>query len=308
LVLFIAACGIAPAQNRFSIQGGASAAQQTTPDEWKAVEQAMGKAGALQPGGVFKFSLPRADLGVTVGGVQVKPALALGAWVAFKKLGDAAVVMGDLVLTEDEVTPVLAKLQEAGIEQTALHNHVLQESPRVMYMHIEGHGDAAKLAQGIRAALALTKTPFSPPSGGAQPLDLGFDTKQLDQIMGYGGKANGGVYQFSVPRAEKITDASMGGVEVPPAMGVATAINFQPTGEGRAAITGDFVLLANEVNPVIRALRAGGVSVTALHSHMLDESPRLFFMHFWANDDAVKLARTLRNALDKTNSAKGRAK
>ena len=283
-----------------------SAGQQPgTTAEWKAVEQAIGKTGAMQAGDVYKFSFPRSDLNVTAKGVQIKPALALGSWVAFKKMGEHAMVMGDLVLSEDEVAPVMTKLQQGGIEQTALHNHVLDEAPRVMYMHISAHGDAEKIAKSIRAALALTKTPMAAPASGAQSQDLGIDTKQLDRTIGFTGKVNGGVYQFSVPRAEKITE---NGMEVPPSMGVATAINFQPTGGGKAAITGDFVMIAAEVNPVIRTLRENGIEVTALHSHMLAEEPRLFFMHFWANDDAMKLARGLRKALDKTNSAKDQGK
>jgi hypothetical protein len=272
--------------------------QQSGAADWKAVGQAMGKEGVMLPGDVYKISLPRSDLRVTVSGVQLKPAFALGSWVAFKKAGNMTMVMGDLVLTEDEVTRVMTKLQEGGVEQTALHNHVLRESPRVMYMHIGAMGDAVKIARAIHDALALSKTPFTAASGGNQ--ELGIDTRQLDRIMGQSGKANGGVYQFGIPRAERITD---NGMEVPPAMGVAMAINFQPTGGGKAAITGDFVLIASEVNPVIRALRDNGIEVTALHSHMLYENPRLFFMHFWANDDAIKLARGLRAALDKTNSA-----
>lgn len=279
--------------------------QQATPAEWKAVEQAMGKAGAMQAGDVFKFSFPRSDLKVTVRGIQIKPALALGTWVAFKKMGADTMAMGDLVLTEDEVSPVMFKLQQGGIEQSALHNHVLGESPRVMYMHISAHGRAVALAETIHAVLALTGTPLGAPASSPQAQDLGMDAKQLDRIIGFAGKANGGVYQFSVPRAEKIMEGRM---EVPPSMGVATAINFQPTGGGKAAITGDFVMVAGEVNQVIRALRANKIEVTALHSHMLDEEPRLFFMHFWANDDAVKLAEGLRVALDKTNSAKGAGK
>lgn len=269
--------------------------------DWKAVEQALGKAGSIQPGDVYKVSLPRSDLHVTSGGVELKAALALGSWVAFKKTGDMTVVMGDLVLTEDELTPVLTKLQEGSIEVTALHNHVLHESPRVMYMHIHAMGDAVKIAKSIHDALALSKTPFTATPATPQSQDIGIDTKQLDRLMGHAGKVNGAVYQFSIPRGEKVTD---NGMEVTPAMGVATAINFQPTGGGKAAITGDFVLIATEVNPVIKALRDNGIEVTAIHSHMLTESPRLFFMHFWANDDAIKLARGLRSALDRTNSAK----
>ncbi len=257
----------------------AEARQQTeTPAEWKAVEQAMGKSGSMQAGDVLKFSFPRGDLKVTARGVQIRPALALGTWVAFKKMGEHTMVMGDLVLTENEVNPVMTKLQQSGVEQTALHNHVLDESPRVMYMHIGAHGDPVKVARDIRAALALTKTPLTVPVAGLGSQDLGLDTKQLDRIIGHGGKVNGGVYQFSVPRAEKIME---NGTEVPPSMGLATAINFQPTGGGKAAITGDFVMVASEVNAVIRALRDNGIGVTALHSHMLTEEPRLFFMHFW---------------------------
>ncbi|MEO7971482.1 MAG: DUF1259 domain-containing protein [bacterium] len=266
--------------------------------DWKAVEQALGKAGTVQPGDVYKVSFPRSDLRVTVDGVPVKASLALGSWVAFKKAGGTTMVMGDLVLTEDEVMPVLTKLQEGGVEQTALHNHVLHESPRVMYMHISAMGDAVKIAKTIHDALALSKTPFAAPAAGNQSQALGIDTKQIDQIMGQSGKLNSGVYQFSIPRAEKITDNDM---EIPPVMGVAQAINFQPTGESKAAITGDFVLIASEVNPVIKAARDNGIAVTALHSHMLTESPRLFFMHFWANDDALKLAHGLRAVLDKIN-------
>jgi hypothetical protein len=276
--------------------------QQPAATDWKAVEQALGKAGSMQPGDVYKVSLPRSDLHVTVGGVQVKAPLALGSWIAFKRMSNMTMVMGDLVLTEDEVTPVLTKLQEGGVEQTALHNHILHESPRVMYMHISAMGDAVRIAKAIHDALALSKTPFAGPVAANQSQDLGIDTKQIDQIIGQSGKINGGVYQFSIARTEKIMDSNM---EVPPSMGVAHAINFQPTGEGKAAITGDFVLIASEVNLVIRALRENGIAVTALHSHMLDESPRLVFMHFWANDDALRLARGIRAALDKTSSARG---
>ncbi|HYR77984.1 MAG TPA: DUF1259 domain-containing protein [Pyrinomonadaceae bacterium] len=296
--LFVLVACSAP-QNQ---SGQSNNQQQASAIDWKPVEQALGKAGSMQPGDVYKVSLPRSDLKVVVSGVELKPALALGSWVAFKKTGDMTTVMGDLVLTEDEVTPVMTKLEEGGIEPTALHNHVLHETPRVMYMHIHAMGDAVKIAKAIHDALALSKTPFAAPAAAAPTQDLRIDTKQIDQIMGQSGKVNGGVYQFSVPRAEKIMDNDM---EVPPAMGVAQAINFQPTGGGKAAITGDFVLIASEVNRVIKALRDNGIQVTAVHSHMLVESPRLFFMHFWANDDALKLARGIRAALDKTNFAKG---
>jgi hypothetical protein len=206
--------------------------------------------------------------------------------------------MGDLVLGDDELTPVIRQLQAGGIEQTAIHHHLMRESPRVYYVHIHGHGDPVKLGKIIRSALALTKVP--PPSPPAPPAaSLGIDTTQVAQALGYTGRVNGGVYQVSVPRAETIHD---GAFEVPPSMGLGTAINFQPTGGGKAAITGDFVMIGSEVNAVIRTLGENGIEVTSLHNHLLTEEPRLFFMHFWANADAVKLARGLRAALDHTNS------
>jgi hypothetical protein len=275
-------------------------AQQSANNEWKTVEDALGRKGSMQPGDVYKFSMPRSDLKVTVAGTPIKAGLALGSWLAFKRMGNDALVMGDLVLTESEVEPVMAKLQQGGIEQTAVHNHLLNETPRVMYMHVAGHGDPVKLATALKDSLALTKTPLASPTPPSQQQKIGFDTAQVDQALGHQGKNNNGIYQFSIARAEKINDM---GTEVPPSMGTATAINFQPTGNGKAAITGDFVLLGKEVNPVIKALRDNGIMVTAVHSHMLTEDPRLFFMHFWANDDALKLAKGLRAALDKTNSA-----
>jgi len=271
-----------------------------TSADWKPIETALGRTGKVQPDGVLKFGMPRKDLKVTVAGTQIKPGLALGSWCAFSSSGDSAMVMGDLVLVEDEVAPVMAKLQAGGIDISALHNHVLHESPRVMYMHIAGHGNAVKLAQAIHDALTETGTPVDTPAAStSQKIDL--DTDKIDQALSRKGKDNGGIYQFSVPRAETIRDH---GMEIPASMGTSTAINFQPAGDGKAAITGDFVLLGTEVNPVISALRESGIQVTALHSHMLSEEPRLFFMHFWANDDAVKLAQGLKAALDKTNSKK----
>jgi hypothetical protein len=265
---------------------------------WTAVEEAMGRPGAMQPGDVYKFGLPRSDLAATVDRIQLKPALALGSWVAFKATSTGAIAMGDLVLREAEVEPVMAKLAEGGIEVTALHHHVLHETPRVYYMHIHGAGDAVQLAQAIHAGVGLTKTPPPPtsttaPAPAAAP--LGLDTAQIAQALGHSGKVNGGVYQVSVARPDTIRDED---VVIPPAMGLATALNFQPTGGGKAAITGDFVLRAAEVNPALRALRAHGIEVTAVHSHMLDEEPRLFFMHFWTVGDAVGLAQGLRAALD----------
>ena len=279
--------------------GPAAAQGAFKPVDWKLVEQALGRAGAPQPGDVYKFGFPRSDLRVTVGPVVVKPALALGSWLAFKQTGDSeALVMGDLVLLESEVPGVVGKLQEGGIEQTALHNHLLNDSPHVLYLHIAGRGTPVKLATALRAALEVTQTPLAPPAAAAAPAPLDLDTAQVAQVLGFHGRVNGGVYQVAVARMEGV---KMQGVEVPPAMGTATALNFQSTGAGTAAVTGDFVMTAGEVNPVLRALRAHGIEVTALHSHMLEESPRLLFMHFWGTGDAVTLARGLRAALDQMN-------
>ena len=281
----------------FLLVAAAQKKSSTSRTDWKDVEEAIGRAGSTQPGDVYKVSFPRSDLAVTLDGVAIKPALALGSWTAFKDIGGGhSMAMGDLVLLESEVTPVIDALRQGGIEQSALHNHLLGESPHVMYVHFTGHGDAAKLARTLHDALALTKTPMGPAAAPpTTPPAIDLPTADLDRIIGRSGKIAGGTYQFAVPRAEKIMEH---GMEIPPSMGAAIAMNFQPTGNGSAAITGDFVLVASEVNPVIRALRGGGITVTGLHSHMLEETPRLFFMHFWANDDAKKLAMTLRSALD----------
>jgi len=269
--------------------------------DWSKVDQEIGKNGSQLPGGVHKYGLPRSDLRVSVDGVEIKPALALGSWVAFQPTSDGAMLMGDLVLTESEISPVMKSLIDDGIEITAIHNHLIRTSIPVLYMHVGGHGDPVRLAHSLHAAWALSKTPLGQaPATTPPPLDL--DTGSLEKILGFKGTANGGVYQFSLPRAEAITE---GGMAVPPSLGTAIVINFQPTGGGRAAITGDFVLLGSEVNPILKALRLHGIEVTALHSHMIDDSPHLFFMHFWAQDDATKLARGLRAALDLANVKHG---
>jgi hypothetical protein len=265
--------------------------------DWAKVDAAIGRKGTSQPGGIHKFGLPRSDLKVTVDGVAIKPALALGSWIAFQPTADGAMAMGDLVLTDKEISPVMKRLIEEGFEISAIHNHLLRTSIPVFYMHIEAHGDATKLAAALHGALALSGTPLSTPPAAAPP-SLDLDTAAIDKALGHKGNANGGVYQVAVPRAE---DIRQGGMVIPPSMGTAIAINFQPTGGSKAAITGDFVLTGAEVNPVLKTLRERGIEVTALHSHMIDESPRLYFMHFWANADAEKLAQALRGALDLIN-------
>jgi hypothetical protein len=287
-----------------AVLAGVSGLAFAADDGWQArVGEALGKTGSAAPGGIYRVGLPRTDLKVTLDGVELKPGFALGGWLAFAPMGDQAMVMGDLVLTMDEVSPVMKKLAEGGIEVTALHNHLLRNQPFTMYMHVLGHGDPVKLAAALHTALAESKTPLSAaaaaPAAAPPPIDL--DTAAIDQALGAKGANNGGVYQFGIPRAEPIKDA---GMDVAPAMGSANAINFQPTGGGEAAITGDFVLIAKEVNPVLKTLRDHGIEVTAIHNHMLDDQPHLYFMHFWANDDAKKLAEGLKAALAQINIAK----
>jgi hypothetical protein len=251
--------------------------------DWNAVGKALGKSGSVQAAGVYRVGLPRSDLKVTLDGVPIKPGFALGGWVAFRDAGDHAMVMGDLVLTQSEVNPVMTVLEDNGIAITALHNHLLRSTPFTMYMHIDGHGDAVKLATPMGA---------SPPAPAAP---LGLDQAMIDQTIGAKGAVNGGVLQYGIPRAQL---PRAGGMEIPGPMGSANSVNFEPLGGGNAAVTGDFVLTAEEVNPVIKALRANGIEVTAIHNHMLDDEPRLFFMHFWAHGEAGKLAKGLRAALD----------
>jgi len=266
------------------VAGPPGVVQAADPD-WKAVEQALGKPGQLQSGDVFRIGMPRTDLSVTVKGVPVKPGFALGSYAAFKQVGDHAMVMGDLVLLDQEVPGVMSGLLSNGLEVTAVHNHLNEMSPHVMYMHFSGHGEAVQLARGLCQALSASGTPLGSASAPASAAGPSLDTKQIEQV--------------AVPRADPITEM---GIPLLPAMGVTTVMNFQPTADGKAAITGDFVLVDREVNPVAKALRQYGIDVTAIHNHGLQDSPRLFYMHFWATDDAVKLAQGLKAALAATKS------
>ncbi len=272
--------------------------------DWKAVEQALGKPGQLQAGDVFRIGMPRTDLTVTVKGVPVKAGFALGSYAAFKQAGDHTMVMGDLVLLDQEIPAVMSGVLSGGLEVTAVHNHLNEMSPHVMYMHYEGHGDALQMAKALRLALSASGTPL----GGAPAAAVGggptLDTKQIEQTLGRQGRdIGGGVFQVTVPRTEAITAT---GQPLLPAMGVVTVMNFQPTADGKAAITGDFVLIDKEVNVVARTLRQHGIDVTAIHNHGLMDTPRLFYRHFWGNDDPAKLAQGLKAAIDQTNSVKGK--
>jgi len=272
---------------------GVASRAEAAPD-WNAVAQALGKAGTEMAGGVYRVGFPRSDLHVELGDIELKPTFALGSWVAFAPMGDEAMVMGDLVLTEDEIEPVMKSLLDSGLEITALHNHLFHAQPATFYMHIGGMGNPVNLANAIHTALMLSKTPFTAAAPAATPPAMDLDTAAIDAALGAKGTNAGGVYQVGVPRAEPAKAMGMG---VTGPLGGAEAINFQPLGGGKAAITGDFILVAKEVNPVLRALRGHGIDVTAIHNHMLDDQPRMFFVHFWAHDDLPKLLTGLKAAL-----------
>jgi hypothetical protein len=265
---------------------------------WDPVEKAIGKNGTMLPGGVFKVDLTRNDVNVSVGEVRLKPAMALDSWISFMRMGDGAMMMGDLVLLEDEMGPVQDKLSGVGIDITAIHNTLIGESPQVYDLHISGQGDPADMAIKIRDALESAGVPYACPEMG-RGNEYGVDYTRLDGIIGYKGTMEGGVYHYEVPRAEIIT---VDGMEMPPSMDVTTIIKFQPLGGGQAAITGDFLLRPNEVKPVILALNENGIKATALHTHMLTEEPRMYMLHFWAAGEEERLAEGLHAAIGKTNS------
>ncbi|SRR6266568_6716548 len=268
------------------------------PTGWDGVEKVLGRKGTVQ-GEMYKITFPRSDLSVKVGEVVVEPGLALTSWIGFKGMGQQAMMMGDLVLLENEVAPVTAKLVENGISLTAIHNHLIRSTPFVMYLHFSGEGNPEKLAGAMRSAIAVTNTPLDTPTPSVSPAPA-VDWTKVEAILGKTGSKKGNLLQVGFPRKEKIIEK---GMEVPSYLGMATGINLQMVGS-MAATTGDFVLLADEVNPVVKALVTHGITVTAIHSHMLYESPRFFFLHFWGYDQPEKLASGLKAALDMTNSVK----
>lgn len=280
---------------------GLSTAQQSN---WEDVEKVFGKKGAVQDG-VFKITYPRSDLKVKVGDFSVALGLALTSWIGFmKNAGDGmamdgnTMMMGDLVLLDKEVAPVISKIVSEKLEVTAIHNHIVGETPTIKYVHFSGKGDAVKLAAAIKSVFSVTGTPLTPPQAQSQTVNP--DWSKVEAVLGTTGKHNGSLLQYGFPRLEKLTES---GMNIPPYMGMATGVNFQMDGS-KAAITGDFVLIADEVNPVVKTLTENGIAVTAIHNHMLYDNPRLFMMHFWAVDDPEKLAKGIKAALDVTNSKK----
>jgi hypothetical protein len=274
--------------------------QLTTAADWKPVADALGRTGTLQNGTVYRVALPRKDLTVTSQGVTINPGFALGGYAVFARYDDGTMVMGDLVVTEEELPKVTDALQKSGLEQTAVHKHLLEQSPAIWWTHIHGMGDPATLARGVKSALDATGIPpASPPAAGPPPVNL--HTAAIDTALGRKGTNDGGIYKFTIARKDTIVaDQHV----LPAALGLTTAVNFQPLGgNNQAAINGDFVMTAPEIQPVIQALRRGGIAVVELHNHSLDEHPRLFYMHFWATGDATGLAQKLHPALDATNLA-----
>jgi hypothetical protein len=255
----------------------------------------FGKKGTVS-GQVYRITFPRSDLKIMINDFSVSPGLALTSWIGIFSMGHESMMMGDLVLLDTEEGAAVAKLMSSKLSITAIHNHLTNEKPAIKYIHFSGKGDPLQLAESIKSVLTITGTPLTAQTMQAPAASP--DWSKVEAILGKSGKHNGLLLQYSFPRKEKLQES---GMEMPPAMGMATAINFQMDGN-RAGITGDFVLLATEVNPVIRALTENGIVVTAVHNHMLYDDPRLFMLHFWSVNDPEILATGLKAALDKTNS------
>jgi uncharacterized protein DUF1259 len=260
-----------------------------------AIDHALGRSGQ-KTGDVYRIGFPRTDLHVTVNGLPIKPGLALGSWAAFLGTDSNAMVMGDLVLLEEELNPVMAKLRSSGFEITAVHNHLMEETPKVLYLHYMGHGPATDLATSLRVALSLSRTPLEKPAAAAEEPAPPEWAKTTEDAVGRKGTFRGGVLSYGIPRSDTIT---MAGMTIAPAAGTGQAINFQAADSGNVATTGDFVLTADEVNPVISELQRHHILVTALHSHMLTEQPRLFFMHFWCVGSPESVGAGIKAALSR---------
>jgi Domain of Unknown Function (DUF1259) len=276
---------------------------QSRQENWKQIDDLLGRRGEQESPGVWKYSLTRDDLHVTVNGQEIKPELALDGWITFQQTAGKARMMGELVLTPAEIDAVIGTLQDGGIQQMALHNHLAGESPQVMYLHIRAQGDATAIAQTLKSALAHTRTPAHEEE--SKEKVEGIDAEQIHRIIGGDQETGGGVLELEVKRRDKVTE---GALPIPPAMEVSSEAKFQPLGNGQAVIYGELILLASEVNPVLKTLRQNGIPVMALHNHMLAEQPRVFFIHCLAKGDAIKLAHVIRAALDKTNAEKAGAK
>ena len=269
------------------------------------IEQLTGAKGQLDTKeGVFKVSVPRTDLQVTAAGVKIPPAMGLTAWAAFQGAPQHTTVMGDIVLTEEQVNPVMSVALDNGLEVTALHNHFFWESPRVMFMHIGGMGDEKALASAVGKVFAKVKETSSaapaPPKVQIDPGKTSIDGAKIDSILGIkGSKVDGGVYKITVGRTTR-----MDGMEAGNAMGVNTWAAFAGT-DNIAVVDGDFAMLESELQPVLKALRHSGIDIVAIHQHMTGEQPRVLFLHYWGVGKAQDLAHGLRTALDQTEAKLG---
>jgi len=265
------------------------------------LRQTLGMEGTVQ-NGRFKVTIPQNDLDVTVDGVSIVPPMGMGSWAAFAPIGDSAMVMGDVVLRESEVGPVQQTLVEHGLTATALHKHFLREEPRVMYMHIGGTGSEEALAQGVRAVFdRVAKLRGGDPAAAtAQTVENTLDTGQIAKTLGYEGSLNRGVYKVSIPRSDLQVTAQ--GQPVTGFMGLGTWAAWQGTPDS-AAVAGDFAMTEDEVAPVIQTLAEHDIEVVSIHNHMVQEDPSVYFLHYWGQGSADRLAEGLRAALDQTGAA-----
>jgi hypothetical protein len=267
---------------------------------WTAVQQAIGTRLAAEDGGVHTAEWLRTDLHVVNAGIAESPGMELGAEASFHESSPGrVVVIGEATLTEDELSKVADRLQQGGVEITAIHKHLQAESPRLWWLHYAAYGEPVHIAHAVHAALAATRIPAHQPSETQSPLAL--DAAALDRVIGAKGENEHGTYHFHVPVAQKVTD-TRAQLTLPYLMEASTLLMFQPLGAGRAAVNGDFVMTADQVNPVIRALRSRGITIIELHNHMLHEQPRLFYLHFWATGQATALAHSLRAGLDQLHA------
>ncbi|MFF4111974.1 DUF1259 domain-containing protein [Streptomyces sp. NPDC001714] len=263
---------------------------------WADVAKALGRPGDMKRY-MYHTGLPRRDLKVVSRGVRIETSLALGTHVAFVRYKDGAhLLMGDAVVTEHELDGFTDAVLEHGIAINAVHKHLLAHQPALWWLHLHAHAhDPVPVAQGLRAAFDRTGTPPDRPPV-TPTLDL--DTKGIDGAFGNKGVQDEGIYKSVWARAERIVDGDM---ILPPGLGSTTTVNFQPLGRGRAAVNGDFVMTAGEVQPILKILRKGGIGLVELHHHNLNDEPRLFFLHYWAVGDALRLAKDLSAAVHATN-------
>lgn len=260
----------------------------------------VGRQGTLQDG-QYRITVPQHDLAVTVDGFRISAPMGLGSWITFTPAAGGAVIMGDVVLLENEVGPVQQVVVQHGLTLTALHNHFVRMEPRVMYMHVGGAGSQEDLSRGVRAILARVaelrgRDPSSP---AGSPVVNTLDTAEIDRILGHRGEMNAGVYRQTVARPDVSLRAH--GVPVTSFMGFNTWAAWQGTPE-HAAVAGDFAMLQHEVAPVVAALVTHGIEVVAVHNHMVHEDPRIVFLHYWGTGSARQLANGLRAALDRTGT------